>query len=216
MRILVVIPHYFGPSHPGNNLSAIGSYIEPLGRVAAFNELIVSLHRHFGPNRHTFAGSPLPADAAGPPRHVDIVVIAMREHNLLSELGLTRGSFEVEFVDGPPPWLAFHAHRLLRDRLGAYDFYCVMEDDLSIHDPAFFEKVTWFQQAFGRGALLAPVRFEMSWVGTRRRSSSTWTCRSGRSRPFAGKDSERKSRASGTGKGKSFACPRIHTLRLSL
>ena len=44
MRILVVFAHYFGPSHPENNLPAISSYIEPLGRLAALNEAIVALH----------------------------------------------------------------------------------------------------------------------------------------------------------------------------
>ena len=90
MKILAVIPHYFGPSHPENNMLTIGSYIEPLGRIAAVNETIVALHQQFGPNRHTLEGGVIPADVHAPERRVDIIVMAMREHNVLAELGLAQ------------------------------------------------------------------------------------------------------------------------------
>src|ERR1700722_9157089 len=121
MKILAVIPHYFGPSHPENNMLTIGSYIEPLGRIAAVNETIVALHQQFGPNRHTLEGGVIPADVHAPERRVDIIVMALREHNVLAELGLAPGTFAVEYVEGKAPWIAFHAQRLLRDRLGEYD-----------------------------------------------------------------------------------------------
>jgi hypothetical protein len=165
MRVLVVIPHYFGPSHPDNNLPAIGSYIEPLGRIAALNELIVGLHRHFGPRRHVFDGTSIAAEAEMPERVLDIVVLATRGNELLAELGLAPGTFETEYVECKPPYIAFHAQRVLRERLGRYDFYCFMEDDLVIHDPAFFDKLTWFQQSFGPKTLLMPVRYELPATG---------------------------------------------------
>ena len=90
----------------------------------------------------------------------------MRDRNAIGELGLVRDTFDVEYVDDKPPWIPFHGQRLLKERLGAYDFYCQMEDDLIIHDPSFFAKLAWFQQSFGFKALLAPVRFEMSSTGT--------------------------------------------------
>jgi hypothetical protein len=165
MRLLVVIPHYFGPSHPDNNLPAIGSYIEPLGRIAALNETVVALHRHFGPDRHFYDGTPIPADAHGPERRLDIVIVAIRGYELVDELGFAPGTVEVDYVDCKPPWIAFEAQRVFRERLGRYDFYCFMEDDLVIHDPAFFDKLAWFQGSFGPKTLLMPVRCEIPATG---------------------------------------------------
>jgi hypothetical protein len=166
MRTLVVIPHYFGPSHPNNNLPTIGSYIEPLGRIAALSDAIVSLHRHFGPIRHFFDGTAIAADQRGADSRLDIVVLALRGFELADYLGLTPGTIEVEYLECEPPRIAFEAQRIFRERLGRYDFYCFMEDDLVIHDPAFFDKLTWFQEKFGHKTLLMPVRCEVPATGT--------------------------------------------------
>ncbi len=90
----------------------------------------------------------------------------MRDHNILPLLGLAPETFEIEYVTGKAPWIPFHAQSLLRDRLGSYDFYCYLEDDIIIRDPAFFEKLLWFQNTFGPNCLLAPVRFELASTGT--------------------------------------------------
>jgi hypothetical protein len=208
MRILVVIPHYFGPSHPENNLPAIGSYIEPLGRIAALNDLIVGLHRHFGPDRYDLTGLPI-SEAGDTPRAIDIVVLAIRGHELTGELGFAPGTFEVEYVDCKPPWIAFEAQRVLRERLGRYDFYCFMEDDLVIHDPAFFDKLTWFQQSFGPKALLMPVRYEVAGTGTRPRSSSIRNSTSGGTGPSGGRDSANGSTQPGTDVRRPSVCRAI-------
>ena len=164
MRILVVIPHYFGPSLPEYRSQALGSCIEPIGRIAALNEMIVALQGQFAANRYTFEGDPIVADDAE--RRVDIVIMTMRDHNILPQLGLAPTTFETIYVEGNPTTIGFQAHLLLRDRLGMYDLYCLAEDDLIIRDPAFFEKVVWFQRNFGPKALLAPTRFELASTGT--------------------------------------------------
>lgn len=166
MRILAVVPHYFGLSHPANNMSGIGSYIEPLGRIAGLSELIVGLHRHFGPLRHQLDGIEIPFDAGLPAREIDVVILATRGHELLDYLGLAPGTFEVQYIDCEPPFLPFQAQRIFRERAGSYDFYCFMEDDLIIHDPAFFGKLKWFQHSFGYKALLQAVRYELPATGT--------------------------------------------------
>lgn len=166
MRILVMVPHYFGPSRPEYQTQILGSSVEPIGRIAALNEMIVALHAHFGPNRCMFDGKAIASDETAPARHVDIVVVTQRDHNILPQLGLAPHAFETAYVDGNPTRLHFHTRLLLRDRLGSYDFYCMMEDDLIIHDTAFFEKLGWFQDEFGVHALLAPVRFELAHTGT--------------------------------------------------
>jgi hypothetical protein len=62
--------------------------------------------------------------------------------------------------------LAFEAQRIMRERAGGYDFYGYMEDDLSVTDPAFFDKIGWFTAAFGVDKMLAPARYEISHTGT--------------------------------------------------
>lgn len=166
MRILVAIHHYFGPTRPEYTTQILASAIEPIGRIAALNENIVALKGHFGPNRYTFEGEVIDDAAAGTARQLDIVVICQRNHNLLSLLGLAAGTFETQYVDGNPVHLPFYAQSLFLDRLGAYDLYCSIEDNLIIHDPAFFEKLMWFQGTFGPRALLAPVRFELASIGS--------------------------------------------------
>lgn len=164
MRLLVVIAHYFGPRDPHSNHAVLGSYLEPLGRIAALNEAIVCLHRNFGPHRNALNGAAIATLDAG--NTIDIVIVTMRERNVLSDLGIAEGIYAVHHVDGAPSRIPFHARGLMKERAGDYDFYCFMEDDLAIHDPDFFAKLIWFQAQFGPRALLAPTRVETAFTGT--------------------------------------------------
>ncbi len=164
MRLLVVIPHYFGARDPANNSPVIGAYIEPLSRIAALSETIASLTRHFGPCRTTHDGGEVPSAERG--NVLDVVIVAMRGHNVLAELGLDPAAYSVEYVDGPPAQIPYFVQPVMKARLGRYDFYCLIEDDLAIHDPDFFAKLAWFQQSFGPRALLAPTRVETAYTGT--------------------------------------------------
>jgi hypothetical protein len=162
MRILVAMSHYFGTKPESQTRPPLGSQIEPIARIAACNTSIVALHRNFGPNRHTIEGAHLPrADE----HCLDIVVLTVRGNELLDAVGLDPSYYSVEYFGGPPERLELDIPRILRDRIGGYDFYCFMEDDLIIHDPAFFAKLRWFQDHFGPRALLAPLRYEMSATG---------------------------------------------------
>lgn len=165
MRLLVVISHYFGPRDPQSNHAVLGSYIEPLGRIAALNEAIVCLHRNFGPHRNALDGGAIATPGAAPAT-IDIVIVAMRDRNVLSDLGIAPGTYSVHYVDGAPSRIPFHARRLMKQRAADYHFYCFMEDDLAIHDPEFFAKLLWFQAQFGPRALLAPTRVETAFTGT--------------------------------------------------
>ena len=68
-------------------------------RCCAEREVIVALHRHFGPNRHGCDGSAIEADASAPERKVDIVILAIRGHELTGELGLDAGTIDSRYVD---------------------------------------------------------------------------------------------------------------------
>jgi hypothetical protein len=165
MRILAIIPHYFGPRDPDSRHDVLGSYLEPLSRIAALNEAVVCLHRNFGPYRTRYFGEAIIAEGAAP-NVIDIVIVAMRERNLLADIGIAPELYAIEYVAGAPSRIPFHAQRLMKERAGRYDFYCYLEDDMAIHDPAFFAKLTWFQQQFGPTALLAPTRVETGFTGT--------------------------------------------------
>jgi hypothetical protein len=49
---------------------------------------------------------------------------------------------------------------VLLERLGEYDYYCYLEDDLVLTDSWLFRKLAWFNRRFGDGKLLQPNRFE--------------------------------------------------------
>ena len=58
--------------------------------------------------------------------------------------------------------LVFECHKILKENLGKYDYYCYMEDDLIINDPSFFDKLVWFNKEFGNECVLQPNRYESS------------------------------------------------------
>jgi hypothetical protein len=165
VRLLVVIPHYFGPVDAANSSPLSASYLEPLSRIAALSETITSLHRNFGPYRSTSAGAEIVSGSSAA-NLIDIVIVTIRERNILSELGLAPDIYTVEYVEGAPTQIPFHVGRIMRERAGRYDFYCLIEHDVAIHDPAFFEKLNWFRRNFGITSLLAPTRVETAATGT--------------------------------------------------
>lgn len=88
-----------------------------------------------------------------------VIVTAGRDH-LLDDIDLPANLFHQFPVEGDPTHLGFHCQNILRDRWGNYDYYSYLEDDLSIADPWFFEKLRWFNSHVGDEKLLMPNRFE--------------------------------------------------------
>ena len=166
MRVLVVTCHYFGQKTDGSTAAIFSSQLDPLARIAAVNASFVALHRHFGPRRHGKDPSTrLPEDRT-PERTLDIVVLQVPGKGLLDSIGIDPGCYAIEYFDGPPMMLCFEAQRVLRERVGGYDVYAVIEDDMVIHDPLFLDKVATFARAFGDRTLLQPTRYEMAQSGT--------------------------------------------------
>ena len=56
--------------------------------------------------------------------------------------------------------LGFACQAVLRERLGSYDYYCYLEDDLILHDPWHFIKLAWFNRHVGDDKLLQANRYE--------------------------------------------------------
>jgi hypothetical protein len=166
MRILVTIAHYFKQSRESTWHTGIGSSSAPLPKVAALNAQIVALHRYFGARRLSLNQSDLQSQSPSDAGTLDIVVMTKRDASLLDWIGIDPKAYSVDYFDGPPLMLPFEAQRIMRDRVGQYDLYAYMEDDLSVDDPAFFAKIAWFASEFGPRSLLLPVRYEMSSTGT--------------------------------------------------
>ena len=165
MRILFVIPHFFSAPKPGQPMAG-GSHFDMVARIAALNTAIVALHRLFGPRRHAMAPDiPFP-DRVGPTRVVDIVIIQIPGMELLDHIDIDPSCYVRENFSGDAPMMEFEAQRILRDRVGGYDYYGIIEDDIVLTDPTFFDKVQWFQDNFGPDTVLVPARYEMAHSGT--------------------------------------------------
>lgn len=165
MRLLITIAHYFKTESGPDWHHVVGSGRAPLAKIAALNSQIVALHRYFGPRRLARDARAASVDVAER-NTLDIVVMTVRGANVLDHIGIDPSEYAVEYFDGPPLMLAFEAQRIMRERAGAYDFYGYMEDDLSVTDPAFFDKLGWFAAQFGPDKMLVPARYEMSHTGT--------------------------------------------------
>ena len=168
MRVFVAIAHYFNNDEQREHIRALdmGSGRWPLPRIAALNAEIVALHRHFGPNAFSINPNEAAQFTSRPSNVLDIVVVTVRDKNVLEWIGIEPPTIGVEYFDGDPLMLGFEAQRLMRERAGGYDIYGYMEDDLVITDPAFLEKMSWFADNFGETALLMPRRYEQSSSGT--------------------------------------------------
>ena len=165
MRLLVIVAHYFKTETGPDWHHVVGSGRAPLAKIAALNAQIVALHRYFGP-RHLARDGRVGSTAGAEPNTLDIVIMTVRGANLLDRIGIDPSEYTVEYFDGPPLMLAFEAQRIMRERAGGYDFYGYLEDDLSVTDPAFFDKIGWFAAEFGPDKMLAPARYEISHTGT--------------------------------------------------
>jgi len=93
---------------------------------------------------------------------VDIVICTAGDDHCLAELKLPPALYEHRPCTCEPKLLGFECHAALQERLGGYDYYCYLEDDLVLHDQWFFAKLDWFAAHSGNGSLLQPNRFEIS------------------------------------------------------
>jgi nucleotide-binding universal stress UspA family protein len=163
MRVLVTIPHYVRPgetSADGRVYGALAADSEP--RLRALIACLTALHQSFGaPPCFIHHGRRIAEMAeAVTPNSVDVVICTTRGHHLLDRLGVAPRYYTHHATDVEPLLLGFACHAVLRDRLGSYDYFCYMEDDLIVHDPWFFHKLAWFNRQVGDDKLLQANRFE--------------------------------------------------------
>jgi hypothetical protein len=165
MRILFAIPHYVRPAgaagSPDRIHGALLAGADP--RVEALTACLSALHGLFAPGRCLIDhGRRIArvAPAAGVAQALDVVLCTTRGHHVLGRLSATPRCCSHRETDAVPELLGFACHDVLRERLGQYDYYCYLEDDLVLHDPWFFLKLAWFNGAVGDDKALLPNRFE--------------------------------------------------------
>ena len=163
MRVLIVIPHYCDPS-PDEGNATFGSRHAIAPRVFALRACLIALKRYFGGRRLCGPHTELRIDPAEQPT-LDIVIATVEGRNVLPLLAIDPTEYAVEFCAGDPLFLIFETQRIARERAGSYDLIGMMEDDLVIGDPMFFEKILWFADRFGPDRILQPHRVEISRAG---------------------------------------------------
>ena len=164
MRVLFVIPHYANPNAgPGHEGRVHGSILPDLApRVEALTACLTALHQQFNPARCVIHHFRKVADRIEPtgPADLQIVVCTTRGCHLLDRLAIAPHYYHHHQTDTEPLHLGFACHEVLRDRLGTFDYYCYLEDDLIVHDPWLFIKLRWFTRHVGDDKLLQPNRYE--------------------------------------------------------
>lgn len=212
MRVLAVIPHYFDPdateAGDGRRHGSVGK--DPAPRVEALSDCIAAFHQHFDPTQSIIdiaRRTTRPANAASSAR-VDVVVCTTGGKHLLDRLDLGPGAFEPRPTSARPLALGFACRAVLRERIGLYDYYCYLEDDLIIRDPWLFAKLAWFNGHLGDERLLQPNRYERARKGIVRKAYVDGDLADGVIRPFGDPDADPTLRGKFLGLDMVFRRPR--------
>src|SRR5579872_2946768 len=133
MRLLVTIPHYVRPGAEGSDGHTYGSLAADSGpRLRALTACLSALHQLFNAGPCFIHHGRRTAHRAEPavPYTLDVVICTTRGCHLLDRLPGAARLCTHHATDAEPMLLGFACHAVLRDRLGAYDYYCYLEDDL--------------------------------------------------------------------------------------
>ena len=158
MRILFTIPHFFGGGSGKHHSQRSNAEV----RRESLAKCILALHQHFGSRQSILNISSKSYEPANRDfeSEIHVVVFTTAAKHLLDSLPVADDLYQHVPVDVNPMMLGFQCQRMLRDRWGNYDFYCFLEDDLVLHDPWLFTKMSWFNSHVGDDKLLMPNRFE--------------------------------------------------------
>jgi hypothetical protein len=164
MRLLFTIPHYVRPQPQGARDGRVyGSLAAETGpRIQALTACLTALHQQFHP-AHCFidhARATASAVRATVSQEIDVVICTTQGCHILNQLPFGGRYFTHHETTADPELLGFACHVVLRERLGRYDYFCYLEDDLVLHDPWLFAKLAWFNRLAGDSCVLLPNRFE--------------------------------------------------------
>ena len=162
MRILFTIPHFYGPKPKRESKCRHGAHEDAGDRVKALSACLAALHQIYGEAQCVMQ---LARKQTGPTNQktkarVRVVICTTGNQHLLAQLPVGQDLFEHYPSDANPERLGFLCQETLAERLGDFDYYCYLEDDLILHDPWLFTKLVWFNGHVGQDKLLLPNRFE--------------------------------------------------------
>lgn len=161
MKVLFVIPHYY-KGVAEKTRYASHSIAMRANRLQVLDTLIFKLHLLFGRSHYGAVHDMMIMEEMPNPfaLDVDVMVCTTGDDHLVGDLSCEKIYFEHVPVECEPLVLGFAAHRIMRDHLGRYDYYCYLEDDILIHDQFFFKKLEIFNANSPLEHLLQPQRFE--------------------------------------------------------
>ena len=168
MRVLVTIPHFYHSQAIKGSVTSKGDYgsvgVTPQPRIDALEYGLTLLQGHFGGlqlgYKYTDKMTKHPVNSNNV-AHLDIVIVTTQSLHILDYLDKYRNCYIHAQTDCQPKFLGFECHRILKENLGRYDYYCYIEDDIIIHDSYLFEKIYWFNKCLGDEYLLQPNRYEL-------------------------------------------------------
>lgn len=167
MRLLVAIPHYWEPGGRADGRAHASTALDPSPRVRALTRCLAALHSHYGPKQGILKMKDRlvgPANAAEL-FSLEILVLTDGSHHVLDRIEADSGPYAHVPRNVPPLGLGFACWDALRERVGGFDVYAYLEDDLILADPLFFAKLAWFRRQVGPESLLLPNRFEVAGRG---------------------------------------------------
>lgn len=162
MRILIVIPHYFGF---GPRCYGSTDATQKQKRTVSLRTCIATLYQQFAGKQQLLHDAGVTREVNQKMKHeLDVVVCVRGSDHLLEELNLPQDCFRVHSTSIEDPILLGYAcYDVFKESVGKYDWYCFLEDDIVINDPLFFCKLNAFYDAVGSARyLLQPNRFELS------------------------------------------------------
>jgi hypothetical protein len=157
MRIVITVAHFYRASSQSRLRSELS---DPRPRANALARCLAGIHQSLG-TRQAMLGFDSSNCSGGEPHQIDVLLVTTAGCHLIEFLPRSLEVTPVP-VDCAPHRLGYECHRLLRDRIGHYDVYGYMEDDLLVSDSFFLEKILWFGKVFGPGSVLLPNRFELA------------------------------------------------------
>jgi hypothetical protein len=162
MKLLFTIAHYYKSTSEDSKHGSTRR--DPGPRVRALWECLAALHGLFGNRQFLLdhaSGRAVPANQ-DQSHEIEVVICTTRGHHLLSELPIPGSLYTHWPTDAEPLLLGYECQAYLRQRLGEFDYYCFLEDDVILQDPWAFVKLGWFNLSAGDDKLLQPNRFEIS------------------------------------------------------
>jgi hypothetical protein len=162
VRVLIAIPHYVDPA--GSQVhGSLGD--EAWVRAAALSQCLRALSLSTSPSQAMWFREHdhlVPVNLE--PHHTvtaDVVICTSGRNHCLSQLVPPHHAFHHHPTAAEPRLLGFECHAVLHAHLGQYDLYGYLEDDLLIHDQAFWSKQAWFHSLSNDGCVLQPNRYEL-------------------------------------------------------